>query len=155
MMSRIKCLILATVEHLGMFQLPLSASRPWIGEAFYMVSTPIREMTKNSPIPPPDMPSGVGFRILANRNIWRFPNIAGEIYTHFADRGVVRQTSGIFRVIGNAIDPPANGTTIVSNEAWLGASLDASRGSSIYQSSLTEVRVNALYGLSLIRAYQA
>ena len=83
------------------------------------------------------------------------PNIAGEIYTHFADRGVVRQTSGIFRVIGNAIDPPANGTTIVSNQAWLGASLDASRGSSIYQSSLTEVRVNALYGLSLIRAYQA
>lgn len=84
-----------------------------------------------------------------------YPNIAGEIYTHFADRGVVRQTSGIFRVIGNAIDPPANGTTIVSNQAWLGASLDASRGSSIYQSSLTEVRVNALYGLSLIRAYQA
>lgn len=83
------------------------------------------------------------------------PNIAGEIYAHFADRGVVRQTSGIFRAIGNAIDPPANGTTIVSNQAWLGASLDASRGSSIYQSSLTEVRVNALYGLLLIRAYQA
>lgn len=83
------------------------------------------------------------------------PNIAGEIYAHFADRGVVRQTSGIFRVIGNAIDPPANGTTIVSNKAWFGASLDASRGSSIYQSSLTEVRVNALYGLLLIRAYQA
>ena len=80
---------------------------------------------------------------------------AGEIYAHFADRGVVRQTSGVFRVIGDAFDPPANGTTIVSNKAWFGASLDASRGSSIYQSSLTEVRVNALYGLSLIRAYQA
>ena len=80
------------------------------------------------------------------------PNIAGEIYTHFADRGVVRQTSGIFRVIGNAIDPPANGTTIVSNQAWFGASLDASRGSSIYQ-SIDEVRVNALFGLNLIRAF--
>ena len=61
MMSRIKCLILATVEHLGMFQLPLSASRPWIGEAFYMVSTPIREMTKNSPIPPPTCPPELVF----------------------------------------------------------------------------------------------
>ena len=83
----------------------------------------------------------------------QFPNIAGEIYTHFVDRGAVRQTSGVFRVIGNAIDPPANGTTIVSNQAWVGASLDASRGSPVYQSGLTEVRVNALFSLQLIKAY--
>ena len=33
--------------------------------------------------------------------------------------------------------------------------LDASRSSGLYQSGLTEVRVNALYGLHLIRAYEA
>ena len=36
--------------------------------------------------------------------------------------------------------------------AW-DADFDASKSSSIYQSGITEVRVNALYGLSLIRAY--
>ncbi len=32
--------------------------------------------------------------------------------------------------------------------------LDASKSSSLYQDTISEVRVNALYGLSLIRAYQ-
>nr|DAJ98410.1 MAG TPA: hypothetical protein [Caudoviricetes sp.] len=34
-----------------------------------MVSTPIREMTKELSNSAPDMPSGVGFRILSNRII--------------------------------------------------------------------------------------
>lgn len=32
--------------------------------------------------------------------------------------------------------------------------IDLSRSNSIYQDGLTEVRVNALYGLHLIRAYE-
>lgn len=33
-------------------------------------------------------------------------------------------------------------------------SIDASRNSALYQNDITEVRVNALFGLSLIRAYE-
>lgn len=40
---------------------------------------------------------------------------------------------------------------IVSNQAWIGASLDASRGSFIYQDDIDEVRVNGLFALALIR----
>lgn len=32
--------------------------------------------------------------------------------------------------------------------------LDASKSSSLYQDTISEVRVNALFGMSLIRAYQ-
>lgn len=34
------------------------------------------------------------------------------------------------------------------------ANFDASRSSSLYQDNLNEIRVNALFGLSLIRAYE-
>lgn len=37
--------------------------------------------------------------------------------------------------------------------APVGVTIDASRGSSLYQNNLTEVRVNGLYGTMLIRSY--
>lgn len=83
------------------------------------------------------------------------PNIAGEIYSHFADRGTIRQTSGVFSVLGNAVDPPSNGTFDVSNQAWMGARLNASTQNAVYKNSVSTVQPAGLYGLCLIRAYQA
>ena len=49
----------------------------------------------------------------------------------------------------------ANITVTGKNNEPVGVKLDATRVSNIYQNNLNEVRVNALFGLSLIRAYQA
>ena len=35
----------------------------------------------------------------------------------------------------------------------VGVTIDASRGSSLYQDNLTEVRVNGLFGMMLIRGF--
>ena len=48
----------------------------------------------------------------------------------------------------------ANTTVTGNNNDPVGIYLDATKISNLYQNGLTEVRVNALYGLHLIRAYQ-
>lgn len=84
------------------------------------------------------------------------PNIYGEIYSHFANAGTIRQTKGVFNILGNSTKPPASADTETTpNSAWMSASFDASRSSSLYQGNISEVRVNALCGLHLIRAYEA
>lgn len=83
-----------------------------------------------------------------------FPNIYGDLYVHFADRGTIRQTSGVFSVLGNAVDPPANGTFVVSNQAWMGARFNAANQNEVYKNTVTTVQPAGLYGLYLIRAYQ-
>ena len=82
------------------------------------------------------------------------PNIYGDLYVHFADRGTIRQTSGVFSVLGNAVDPPANGTFVVSNQAWMGARFNAANQNEVYKNTVTTVQPAGLYGLYLIRAYQ-
>lgn len=62
--------------------------------------------------------------------------------------------------ISGALDVYHNGTsranTVVTghNNDPVGVTLDATKISNLYQNGLTEVRVNALFGLSLIRAYE-
>ena len=56
----------------------------------------------------------------------------------------------------DAIQVETYGSTRPSSESGAGdllLSIDLSRSCSLYQTGLNEVRVNALFGLSLIRAY--
>ena len=98
----------------------------------------------------PDMPSGVGFRILANRNIWRFPNISGEWAHTWAN-------SKNSSILGAAYfrNPDSTGSFPVSpNNPGSGQlGFDASHVSNLYQNNLNEVRVNAIFGMMLIRSY--
>ncbi|MFQ9392564.1 MAG: hypothetical protein ACLR2C_11030, partial [Parasutterella excrementihominis] len=76
------------------------------------------------------------------------PNIAG-ISGEFV--GFARQkASGPFtQIFGeNCHAQSGTGTAIEKTSDF-----DASRVSSLYQNDLTEIRVNALFGLNLIRAY--
>lgn len=153
MMSRIKCLILATVEHLGMFQLPLSASRPWIGEAFYMVSTPIREMTKNSPIPPPTCPPELVFAFYQielsedsriSKAIWILQYL-GNI-----DAGYVLSWNGALRPNrvrnGRIVATQENNNYVITDDA----NFDASKSNALFGSSDTN-QPKSLRGYLLIR----
>ena len=97
----------------------------------------------------PDMPSGVGFRILANRNIWRFPNIHGE-------------WSNTYAVIANSEAdgacyfkyPHMTASYLLESSGGSGQmGFDASRICSLYQTGMNEVRVNAIFGFNLIRAF--
>ena len=47
----------------------------------------------------------------------------------------------------------ANTTVTGNNNDPVGVTLDAARVSNLYQNNLTEVRVNGLFGLFLIRSY--
>ena len=101
----------------------------------------------------PDMPSGVGFRILANRNIWRFPNSKGRLsYTAANDsRGQGYDGGSMYYAFASQ-----NVKTMVSmQEENIPAdpAIDLSRSNSLYQDGLNEVRVNALFGLNLIKAF--
>lgn len=89
----------------------------------------------------PDMPSGVGFRILANRNIWRFPNIRGKLSSFGS------ASSGCFTTTSEQIAEQVSGAGYGAYEK----TFDASRTSSLYQNGLTEIRVNALCGYMLVR----
>lgn len=63
--------------------------------------------------------------------------------------GVDDYASGVFAYTENV-----NGQ-IAGGQYFFGTNFDfkASRSSSLYQDGLTEVRVNALYGLQLIKAF--
>lgn len=99
----------------------------------------------------PDMPSGVGFRILANRNIWRFPNSTSihNLY-YYNDGPEIQGGAAIVRHSNYTAFDPKTTTTKASFGV---VNFDLSRSSSLYKSNLNEVRVNALFGMSLIRAY--
>lgn len=97
----------------------------------------------------PDMPSGVGFRILSNRIIWRFPNIHGE-------------WSNTYAVIANSEAdgacyfkyPHMTASYLLESSGGSGQmGFDASRICSLYQTGMNEVRVNAIFGFNLIRAF--
>lgn len=60
---------------------------------------------------------------------------------------------GAMRVVSN---PNASTCLSAPNSAVTGAqsvSLDASKSSSLYQDNLSEIRVNGLFGLNLIKAF--
>ena len=79
------------------------------------------------------------------------PNILG--YQSHVYPGALEATeSGALKFLhnGNFKLPPLLST---DSGAPVGITLDASRVSSLYQNDLTEIRVNALFGLNLIRAY--
>ena len=78
------------------------------------------------------------------------PNIFGEwANTHAANQEAFVFGASYFR---DAQNPNRMSTLIEPASAHMG--FNASRISSIYQDNLTEVRVNALFGLQLIRAYE-
>ena len=73
--------------------------------------------------------------------------------------GTFRANRCVFDAQGfDAIQVETYGSTRPSSESGAGdllLTIDLSRSCSLYQTGLNEVRVNALFGLSLIRAYQA
>ena len=79
------------------------------------------------------------------------PNILG-FQSHVYPGTLEATESGALKFLhnGNFKLPPLLST---DSGAPVGISLDASRVSSLYQNDLTEIRVNALFGLNLIRAY--
>ena len=100
----------------------------------------------------PDMPSGVGFRILANRNIWRFPNILGTV------SGIKFQkadpSTGAFEGDGIQFVEGINNSNPSQNQmySWSRPNFSATRSSSIYGNSST-VHPDSLRFLALIRSY--
>lgn len=77
------------------------------------------------------------------------PNIQGGI----SGAGGIFTTTGFGALTGSG----AVGNTLTSSTAskdyWFNLNFDASIGNSIYKNNLSEVRVNALFGLQLIKAY--
>lgn len=102
----------------------------------------------------PDMPSGVGFRILANRNIWRFPNIKGFLLGYGIGQISFKQgaTGGPFSVRNYE---PNKAISTITSTAFLNQDFDfdASKASNIYKNNQSEVNVNGLFTLCLVRAY--
>ena len=80
------------------------------------------------------------------------PNILG-FQSHVYPGTLEATESGALKFLhnGNFKLPPLLST---DSGAPVGISLDASRVSSMYQNDINDVRVNALFGLHLIRAYQ-
>ena len=80
----------------------------------------------------------------------KFPNILGEWPNVYATQKSTVGGCAFFRY-----NDSNSGETLSERESSAHLGFDASRVSSLYQNSLYDVRVNALFGLSLIRAYQA
>ena len=105
----------------------------------------------------PDMPSRVGFRILANRSIWRFPNIPGQIYFgRIPHDNYATASSGSWIT---AVDGAANsnkyqfaGNTSQLSAASVGFVFDPSTYNNTYRNVQT-VQVDALKGLCLIKSF--
>ena len=97
----------------------------------------------------PDMPSRVGFRILANRSIWRFPNSSGILRVIDGTYGVFSsESTGVFKVI-----PGTNKINVTVSGGYQGdnhANFDLSGGNSIYGASST-VQPKTMRGYWLIR----
>lgn len=66
----------------------------------------------------------------------------------------VNNNSGALYAVGGRSDLQVSNTNSPANLVASDLNFDASRVSSLYQKDLSEVRVNALFGLSLIRAYE-
>ena len=66
----------------------------------------------------------------------------------------VNRNSGALYAVGGRSDIQVSNTNSPANLVASDLNFDASRVSSLYQKDLSEVRVNALFGLSLIRAYE-
>lgn len=87
-----------------------------------------------------------------------YPNIQGTFTTYVGDSasgaGVIREANGAFRRADQMNYPfvVAQGTI---SSMYSRVNLSASNSSAIYKDGLTTVNVNAIYGLYLIRAYQA
>ena len=77
------------------------------------------------------------------------PNIQGEWPNVYATQKSTTGGCAFFRY-----NDSNSGETLSERESSAHLGFDASRVSSLYQNSLYDVRVNALFGLSLIRAYQ-
>ena len=106
----------------------------------------------------PDMPSGVGFRILANRNIWRFPNILSS-GRGFGDQFDISQYG--FHDLTGAMFISRTGPRKYDRDMYeshtdgaLAWTFDASRNSAVYGASGTNQPASVRF-LCLIRAYQA
>ena len=98
----------------------------------------------------PDMPSGVGFRILANRNIWRFPNIyGGSNVVGYASPNVDVLGTGAFSAMTrwvSSLQISTDGTNASSIQ------FDAGNSNHLYGLSGT-VQPAGIYGLLLLKAY--
>ena len=82
------------------------------------------------------------------------PNIPGWISTQNGWMFSVNNSSGALYAVGGRSDLQVSNTNSPANLVASDLNFDASRVSSLYQKDLSEVRVNALFGLSLIRAYE-
>lgn len=87
----------------------------------------------------------------ARQKLWKIPNIPGSVaFRPVADfgggNGAFLFEDGSVQTAHCALNEGIRGNYKV-------LSFDASRTSSLYQNGLTEIRVNALYGLNLIRAF--
>ena len=76
------------------------------------------------------------------------PNILGEWPNVYATQKSTAGGCAFFRY-----NDSNSGETLSERESSAHLGFDASRVSSLYQNSLYDVRVNALFGLLLIRAY--
>ena len=52
-----------------------------------------------------------------------------------------------------SVNTPNRGAAENGSSAYVNFSLNASESSSLYQNDLNEIRVNAMFGLNLIRAF--
>lgn len=66
--------------------------------------------------------------------------------------GAVREANEAFTAAEPMNYPVAGGTSTLPS-VYSRVNLSASNSSSIYQGGITEVRVNAIFGLNLIRAF--
>ena len=107
---------------------------------------------RNRPIPSRPCENRWGRRHSSKTWESYFPNILG-FQSHVYPGTLEATESGALKFLhnGNFKLPPLLST---DSGAPVGISLDASRVSSMYQNDINDVRVNALFGLHLIRAYQ-
>lgn len=88
----------------------------------------------------------------------QFPNIKGMFKTYVGDNdtgcGAVREAHGVCTVAEPMNYPVVGGTSTLPS-VYSRVNLSASNSSSIFKDGVTTVNVNALYGLHLIRAYEA
>lgn len=99
----------------------------------------------------PDMPSGVGFRILANRIIWRFPNIQSWL-TAANGYFFAGNATGAFSSAGYMSKKTTNNYAENSSVdyGYGGFNLNAETFNPLYGNSST-VQPAGLYGMFLIR----
>lgn len=78
-----------------------------------------------------------------------FPNIKGQMLDIFV--GGAGNGSGALKKY--SVNTPNRVAAENGSSAYVNFSLNASESSSLYQNDLNEIRVNAMFGLNLIRAF--